>query len=181
MDGAPCRSLRAQSCGSPNDRDNIWRSFTPIRRSMDAHRLRPTCSGSLPSQRQPFTRWCSTWSAGDCFAARRDMPAASKYSSLPTISRSCDDRENSIDHNHCAEVLGVFPTLPVSVPSRLPFPFSAPTSGLVASPFAQLPVGFCSVSLFAYLTIPWRLLRACLHLHSHGVLHLASVRRVRLP
>ena len=35
MDGAPCRSLRAQPCSSPNDRDNIWRSFTPIPRSMD--------------------------------------------------------------------------------------------------------------------------------------------------
>ena len=40
-----------------------------------------------------------------CFAARRDSFAASKSSSLPTTTRPCDDRENSIDHNHCAEVL----------------------------------------------------------------------------
>ena len=86
----------------------------PIRRSTDARLLRPTCNGSSPSPRLPFTRWCSTWSAGDCFAAPRDMPAASKYSSLPTTSQSCDDRENSIDHNHCAEVLEPAGSTPIS-------------------------------------------------------------------
>ena len=92
MDGTPCRSLRAQPCSSPNDRGNIWRSFTPIRRSMGARRLNSTCNDSLQSPRQPSTRWCSAWNVADCFAAPRDRPAASKFSSPPRISLSCDEQ-----------------------------------------------------------------------------------------
>ena len=35
----------------------------------------------LQSPRQPSTRWCSAWNVADCFAAPRDRPAASKFSS----------------------------------------------------------------------------------------------------
>ena len=113
MDGAPCRSLRAQPCSSPNDRDNIWRSFTPIPRSMDARPLSSTYNDSSQSPRQPSTRWCSSWNVGDCSAALPDSPAVSKFSLPPRTSLSCDEHQNSIDHYPCAEVLVHSPTAAV--------------------------------------------------------------------
>ena len=106
MDGAPCRSLRAQPCSSPNDRGNIWRSFTPIPRSMDARPLSSTYNDSSQSPHQPSTRWCSAWNVGDCSDAPPDRPAVSKCSLPPRASLSCCERKKPIDHYPCAEVLG---------------------------------------------------------------------------
>jgi len=87
-----CRSLRVHRRHTPNGRDSISRSFTPIRRSVGILRHRPTCNASSPSPRRAFTKCYSFWSAADSFAALRDVPDLSKCSSLPRTFRSCDDR-----------------------------------------------------------------------------------------
>lgn len=105
MERSACRSLRVHRRHTPNDRDSISRLFTPIRRSMGVLRRRPTCNASSPSPRRAFTKCYSSWSVTDSFAALRDAPELSKCSSLPKTFQCCDERQNSIDHNLCAEVL----------------------------------------------------------------------------
>ena len=107
MERSACRSLRVHRRHTPNDRDSISRLFTPIRRSMGVLRRRPTCNASSPSPRRAFTKCYSSWSVTDSFAALRDAPELSKCSSLPKTFQCCDERQNSIDHNLCAEVLGL--------------------------------------------------------------------------
>ena len=130
MDCASCRSPQAPPCGSPNDRGNILRSFMPIRRSTDARPLRPTCSGSSPSPRPPFTKWCSHWNAVDSCAAPQDRPAPLKCSSLPRNSPPCDNRLNSNDQNHWAEGLVVCEEAHRYVPNRGEAQYAAAQDGI---------------------------------------------------
>ena len=97
---------RHERLGSPSAKGNIWHSSMPIRRSMDALRLRPTCNAISRSLPRVFTRWCSAWNAKGCCAATRGVPEVSKCSWPRKPSPSCADRTNPIDQNHCAEVLG---------------------------------------------------------------------------
>ena len=106
MERSLCRSLRVHRRHTPTDRDSTLRSFTPTRRSTGALRLKPTCSDSSQSPLQAFTKCHSPWSAADSCVALQGAPALSKCSSLPRTFQSCDERQNSIDHDLCAAVLG---------------------------------------------------------------------------
>ena len=66
--------------GSPSAKGNIRHSSMPIRRSMGALRLRPTCSAISRSPHRAFTGWCSAWSVADSCAAPRGVPEVSKCS-----------------------------------------------------------------------------------------------------
>ena len=105
MERLPCRSLRAQRRHSPNNKDKIWRSSMPTRRSTRVLPPKPTCSVSSLSPHRAFIKWCLPWGGADSLAALQDAPAPSKCSSLPRTFQSCDERRIPIDHSLCAEVL----------------------------------------------------------------------------